>query len=54
METLETELGVDQPPAVVAIEACREAWHVHDLLKTWGNEVVVIDTTRVRRGGAPG
>ena len=51
IETMETELGVDQPPAVVAIEACREAWHVHDLLKTWGNEVIVIDTTRVRQIG---
>jgi len=30
--TLETELGPKQAPAVVAIEACREAWHVHDVL----------------------
>ena len=41
----------EQPPAVVAIEACREAWHVHDLLTSWGNEVVLVDTTRSRRLG---
>jgi len=51
IETLETELGVDQASAVVAIEACREAWHVHDLLTSWGNKVIVVDTTRVRRLG---
>lgn len=44
--SLVTVLGPDQPEAVVAIEACREAWHVHDLLKSWGNDVVVVDTTR--------
>jgi transposase len=49
--TLETELGTNQPPAVVAIEACREAWHVHDLLESWGNKVVLVDTTRVRQLG---
>jgi transposase len=51
LSTLETELGLEQPAAVVAIEACREAWHVHDRLEAWGNEVVVVDTTRVRRLG---
>lgn len=30
--TLSSLLGPSQPPAVVAIEACREAWYVHDLL----------------------
>ena len=44
-------LGPDQPEAVVAIEACREAWHVHDLLRSWGNQVVLVDTTRSRRLG---
>jgi hypothetical protein len=34
VETLEAELGSQQPPAEVAIEACREAWHVHDLLSS--------------------
>jgi hypothetical protein len=51
IETLESELGVDQAAASVAIEACREAWRVHDLLTSWGNKVVVVDTTRVRRLG---
>lgn len=47
----ESLLGPRQPDAVVAIEACREAWHVHDLLRSWGNEVVLVDTTRSRRLG---
>ena len=51
IETLEAELGVDQASAVVAIEAHREAWHVYDLLTSWGNKVLVVDTTRVRRLG---
>lgn len=51
IETLETVLGPQHPPAQVAIEACREAWHVHDLLSSWGNQVVLVDTTRSRRLG---
>jgi transposase len=51
VETLWSLLGSEQPPAVVAIEACREAWHVHDLLTTWNNDVVLVDTTRSRRLG---
>lgn len=38
-------------PARVAIEACREAWYVHDELTSWGHEVVLVDTTRVKRLG---
>jgi transposase len=49
--SLETELGPKQPEAVVAIEACREAWYVHDLLQRWGNQVVMVDTTRSRQIG---
>jgi transposase len=48
---LSSLLGPKEQPAVVAIEACREAWHVHDLLRSWGNEVVLVDTTRSRRLG---
>ena len=44
-------LGPEQPEAAVAIEACREAWHVHDLLTIWGNQVVLVDTTRSHRLG---
>jgi transposase len=51
VETLRSWLGPDEPPAQVAIEACREAWHVHDLLRSWDNEVVLVDTTRSRRLG---
>ena len=51
IETLSSLLGPKEQPAVVAIEACREAWHVHDLLRSWGNEVVLVDTTRSRRLG---
>jgi transposase len=49
--SLECHLGPKQPAATVAIEACREAWFVHDLLVEWGNEVVLVDTTRSRRLG---
>jgi transposase len=44
-------LGPDQGKARVALEACREAWHVHDKLRSWGHEVIVVDTTRVREIG---
>lgn len=43
--------GSDAPPAVVAIEACREAWYVHDELTKHGHQVLVVDTTRVKRLG---
>jgi len=51
VSSLSVLLGPDQSTARVAIEACREAWHVHDLLAEWGNEVVVVDTTRSRQLG---
>ena len=51
VRSLESLLGPEQPEAVVAIEACREAWYVHDLLTSWGNQVVLVDTTRSRRLG---
>lgn len=51
VDSLSSLLGPKEPPAVVAIEACREAWHVHDLLRSWGNDVVLVDTTRSRRLG---
>jgi transposase len=35
----------------VAIEACREAWHVHDQLRAWGHDVLLVDTTRARQIG---
>lgn len=51
VSSLEPLLGADQPAATVAIEACREAWYVHDLLVQWGNKVVLVDTTRSRQIG---
>src|SRR5262249_35084273 len=51
LSSLGALLGPEQPPAVGAFEACREAWYVHDLLKSWGNEVVVVDTTRRKQVG---
>jgi len=51
LESLRTLLGPEQPTAVVAIEACREAWYVHDLLTSWGNRVVLVDTTRSKQIG---
>jgi transposase len=51
VESLRSLLGPEMPPSRVALEACREAWHVHDVLSSWGNEVVLVDTTRSRRLG---
>jgi transposase len=51
MESLVDLLGPKSTPAVVAIEACREAWHVHDILVGWGHEVLLVDTTRVGKLG---
>lgn len=47
--SLKDLIGPTCEPARVAIEACREAWHVHAELTRWGNEVCLVDTTRVRR-----
>ena len=49
--SLEQLLGPTAPPARVAIEACREAWFVHAKLTEWGNEVLLVDTTRSREMG---
>jgi transposase len=48
---LEAVLGSKAPPARVAIEACREAWFVNARLTEWGNEVLLVDTTRSRQMG---
>ena len=48
---LERWLGPEREPARVAIEACREAWFVHGKLTEWGNEVLLVDTTRSRKLG---
>jgi len=51
LEGLEDVLGPGSGRAMVAIEACREAWYVHDVLKQWGHEVVLVDTTRTKQIG---
>jgi transposase len=51
LEELLPLLGPDTRPARVAIEACREAWAVHDRLRDWGKEPCLVDTTRSRQLG---
>ena len=51
LTSLKDLLGPECKPARVAIEACREAWHVHAELTRWGNDVRLVDATRVRRLG---
>lgn len=46
---LQEIVGPTSGPAVVGFEACREARHVHDVMKSWGQTVRIFDTTRVRR-----
>jgi transposase len=51
IEDLARFLRSDSEPARIAFEACREGWHVHDLLQTWGHEPVMLDTTRIKEMG---
>jgi transposase len=44
-------LGPHTEPARIALEAGRSAWYYHDLLTSWGHQVLVVDTTRVRSLG---
>lgn len=44
-------IGPNSPPARVAFEACREGWHVAQVLEAWGHEPVMVDTTRVKQLG---
>ena len=51
LATLLPVLGPNTKPATVAIEACREAWHIHAKLCEWGHTPILVDTTRVQRLG---
>ena len=51
LDGLKDLLGPGVLPARVAIEACREAWVVHDTLRDWGHDVLVVDTTRLPQVG---
>ena len=48
LKALEEILGANTPPARVAFEACREAWHVHDWLLKRQHVPILVDTTRVK------
>jgi transposase len=48
---LASRLGPKSAPAQVGFEACREGWHVHDMLKKWGHHPRMLDTTRIRQIG---
>lgn len=54
LEALLPLIGPNTPAASIAIEACREAWYIHAKLSEWGHQVVLVDTTRVRRLGVGG
>ena len=51
LSELEPLVGPKTGPAQVAFEACREGWHVHDVLVGWGKKPVMLDTTRVQQIG---
>jgi transposase len=51
LEELASRLGQGTPPACVAFEAAREAWHVHDVLTQWGHQPKIVDTTRLKTIG---
>jgi transposase len=51
LSELRSRLGPGTEQAIVAFEACREAWFVHDTLKEWGHDPRMLDTTRVRQMG---
>ncbi len=51
LEHLLDVLGPRTPKARVALEACREAWHIAARLEEWGHDPLLVDTTRVRQLG---
>ena len=51
LSELEEVLGAKTGSARIALEACREAWYIASVLRGWGHEVVLVDTTRVRQLG---
>jgi transposase len=48
---LASRLGTGSALAQVGFAACREGWHVHDMLKKWGHLPRMLDTTRIRQIG---
>jgi transposase len=51
IDELSRLLGPNTVAAKVGFEACREAWHVHDVLAGWGHKPLMIDTTRTKQIG---
>lgn len=51
LHELDPYLGEQCNKANVAFEACREAWHIHDVLAARGHVPIMLDTTRVARIG---
>lgn len=51
IEQLASRIGPGSDRACVAFEASREAWHVHDLLRSWGHDPKIVDTTRLKTIG---
>jgi transposase len=48
LEQLSTRIGPKTKPARIGFEASREAWHLHDVLRSWGHEPKIVDTTRLK------
>ena len=51
LQDLERLLGPGTAAARVAFEACREGWTTDSVLRQWGHEPLMIDTTRVQQIG---
>lgn len=51
LQELDRELGPDAPAARVAFEACREGWHIDRVLRLWGHQPMMVDTTRAKALG---
>jgi transposase len=48
LDDLRHRIGPGTAPARIGFEASREAWHVHELLSSWGHEPKIVDTTRLK------
>lgn len=51
LEQLVDWFGPNCEPARIAIEAGRGSWFAYDLLRSWGNQVWMLDTTRIKELG---
>jgi transposase len=51
LDELASRIGAGTEPARIAFESSREAWHIYDLLASWGHEPKIVDTTRLKTIG---